>query len=803
MIVHKPSGKLLLNLNDPSRVTTVVPSARTLEYQGRHIVAVPHREDEVRVLRNLGFDAPAPIEHHYEWAGRHPPFAHQKATAAFLTLNPWSFCLNGMGCIAGDERVRVSRKGKSYETTLRELHDKFHKLPDPDTWKCRSLMGDRFGMNRLVDVLSKGVKPTLRITLEDGKTFRCTADHRLAQPGGRWIEAGDLTVGDELVTNGQTVLACPKCGAPRVLKAKYVYERQRNSVCRACKHEAQKDIMAGPNNPAWKGGKFVDSDGYVRLWYPEHHRADNNGYVYEHIVRAEVAYGVKVTAEFHVHHKDECKSNNEPSNLEILPVAEHHRSHDPRLKLDGAVSAKGGLVVVLPRSSRVVSIEDGGETDVYDLSMEAPHHNFVVNGVVVHNSGKTLSVLWAYHYLKQRGMARRMLVVAPLSTLVRTWSDEVFSHFTELSTAVLHGTMDRRLKLLAIPHDIYIVNHDGIKSKDLLTALEAREDIDVVTIDEVASFRTAGTERWKAANRLVAGRKYVWGMTGTPTPNAPTDAWAQCKLIAPTKVPKYFGAFRDQVMKPLGPFKWVPRDSALEIVKQAMQPAIRFSREECIDLPPTVYQTREVELTSEQRKAFDDMLRTLKAEYAGGQVVAVNEAVKLGKLLQSVVGCMYGTAGERIVLPCQPRLDLVREIIEEADAKVLVFVPLTGALEMLADELKKRFTVEVVHGETSRAERDRIFGAFQKRADPHVLVANPATLSHGLTLTAANVIVWYGPTTSNEIWNQANARIVRPGQTRTTLIVNIESTAVEKKMFARLRNKTSMQGALLDMLKGE
>lgn len=803
MIVHKPSGKLLLNLNDPARVTTVIPTARTSVIKGHHIVSVPHMEDEVRVLRNLGFDPPAPIEHYYDWPGRHQPFAHQRTTSAFLTVNPWSFCLNGMGCIAGDERVRVSRKGKSYEIALRDLHRKFHALSDKDTWKCRSLLGDRFGLNMLEDVLSKGDKPTLRITLEDGKTFRCTADHRLAQPGGRWIDAGNLAVGDQLVTNGEITLACPRCGTPRVLKAKYVYGRQLTSACRSCKHAAQRAIMAGPNNPSWKGGKFTDSDGYVRLWYPDHHRADNNGYVYEHIVRAEVAFGVQVTPEFHVHHKNGVKHDNDPANLEVLPAAEHHRSHDPRLKLDGAISAKGGLVVVLPRSARVVSIEDGGVTDVYDLCMKGPHHNFVVNGVVVHNSGKTLSVLWAFDYLKKRAMARRMLVVAPLSTLVRTWADEVFSNMPHLTVAVLHGTMDRRLKLLDIPHDIYVVNHDGIKSKELLDALCKREDIDVLTVDELAAFRTAGTQRFKAMQRLVHERKYVWGLTGTPTPNAPTDAWAQCRLISPTKVPKYFGQFRDQVMKQVSQFKWVARDSALEIVKHAMQPAIRFSREDCIDLPPTIYQTHDVDLTPEQKRAFDDMVRTFRAEYAGGQVLAVNEAVKLGKLVQICCGVAYGPHGNEVVLPSSPRVELCRDLIEEADAKVIVFVPLTGALEHLARELAKTFTVEVVHGGTSKTERDRIFGAFQKHKDPHVLVANAGAMSHGLTLTAANTIIWYGPPTSNDTYIQANARIVRPGQKLSTLIVHIESTPIEARMFDRLRKKGSMQGALLDMLKGE
>jgi SNF2 family DNA or RNA helicase len=166
-------------------------------------------------------------------------------------------------------------------------------------------------------------------------------------------------------------------------------------------------------------------------------------------------------------------------------------------------------------------------------------------------------------------------------------------------------------------------------------------------------------------------------------------------------------------------------------------------------------------------------------------------------------GVAYNAAGGETVLPSKPRIDEARSIIEEADAKVIVFVPLTGALEHLAAELGKDYSVEIVHGGTSKTERDRIFSAFQKHKAPQVLVANAGAMSHGLTLTAANTIVWYGPPTSNEIYTQANARIVRPGQKLTTLIVHIESTPVEKKMFDRLRKKGSMQGALLDLLKGD
>ena len=146
-------------------------------------------------------------------------------------------------------------------------------------------------------------------------------------------------------------------------------------------------------------------------------------------------------------------------------------------------------------------------------------------------------------------------------------------------------------------------------------------------------------------------------------------------------------------------------------------------------------------------------------------------------------------------------MDVLKEVIEESEGKVIVFVPLTGALESVASELRKDWTVETVYGGTSKSERDRIFSEFQRNADPRVLVANASTMSHGLTLTAASTIVWYAPVHSNETYEQACARVRRPGQTRTTVIVHIAGTDVERRVYKRLQDKQSMQGVLLDMMK--
>lgn len=425
---------------------------------------------------------------------------------------------------------------------------------------------------------------------------------------------------------------------------------------------------------------------------------------------------------------------------------------------------------------------------------------FCLNGM---GTGKTNSALWAYDYLRRTKQVKKMLVVCPLSTMERTWADSVFNTFSHLDAAVLHGTRERRLKMLKQDVHIYIINIDGLSA--IKDELAKRADIDLIVVDELALARNSSTERWKLLNTICNKQhpRRVWGMTGSPTPNAPTDAWAQCKLVTPdnTNVPKYFSAFRDKVMRQLTQFKWAARPDANDTVWQMMQPAIRFSLDDCTDLPEQTFITREVEMTPEQKKAYKDMLSKLATDYQGGQILAVNEAIKANKLIQIACGVAYGTGGEEVVLPAKPRLDVLKELIEASEGKVIVFVPLTGALEAVASELRKEWSVETIHGGTSKTERDRIFGEFQRHPDPRVLVANAATMSHGLTLTAATTIVWYAPVHSNEVYEQACARVRRPGQTRTTVIVHIAGSDIERRVYKRLQDKQSMQGLLLDMMK--
>ena len=415
-------------------------------------------------------------------------------------------------------------------------------------------------------------------------------------------------------------------------------------------------------------------------------------------------------------------------------------------------------------------------------------------------TGKTQSALWAADYLLETKQVRKVLIMSPLSTLERVWGDAVFTGFTNRKAVVLHGTAERRKKLLQTQADFYVINHDGFE----IIAEDAVGMFDLVIVDEAAVVRNPSTRRFKVLKKWMERNPQarLWLMTGTPTPNEPTDAWALAKLVNSPYCTASYTSFRDQVMMKLSMYKWIPRPNSVETVQHILQPSVRYTRDECFDLPDTIIQSRRVELTAEQRKYYDRMMRHLVAEVQeeGATITAVNEAVKLQKLVQIACGVAYDDDGRNVELDCSPRVNVVKEIIEEAGQKVIIFVPLTGTLYMLERELSKLWSVAVVNGAVSSSERNEIFKNFQNERHPHVLIAHPATMAHGLTLTAASTVVWYGPVSSNEQYVQANGRVERIGKRHVSNVIHIEATDLEAKIYDRLKGKQKLQGLLLDLI---
>lgn len=411
--------------------------------------------------------------------------------------------------------------------------------------------------------------------------------------------------------------------------------------------------------------------------------------------------------------------------------------------------------------------------------------------------GKTRAALYAFDYLRQIGAAHCLLVVAPLSTLVSVWQNEVFENFHHLTTAVIYGDKKRRLKILAQPADIYILNHEGVKV--IHKELYARSDIDTLIIDELAAYRNARSDRWKYLRPVAQRATYAWGLTGAPTPNEPTDAYGQVKLLTPERVGFSFKSFRDSTMRQLGQFRWIPKSNANDIVLQAMQPSVRFTREQCLDLPPTLYSSRTIELNPAVKKAYKEMFDDLAIQVRGQQITAANEGVKLSKLLQLSAGFVYDSAGKGHYIGGAKRFHEIIELVRAASGKTIVFAPFRFYVELLAGVLAKYFTVGKIHGDVPPAERNEIYANFKKGNNPQILVAHPRTMAHGLTLVSANTIIWAAPHLSLEIYDQANARITRSGQTRNTYIMHLQSTKAETQVYDRLKRKAKTQGALLEL----
>jgi SNF2 family DNA or RNA helicase len=444
----------------------------------------------------------------------------------------------------------------------------------------------------------------------------------------------------------------------------------------------------------------------------------------------------------------------------------------------------------------------------YDWCNTTPYHHqittaallstnfraYVINGL---GSGKTRSALFASDFLMRTGEARKAVVVAPLSTLTLTWEREIFNVMPHRTAAVIHGTKKQRVAALNSDVDFYIINTDGIVV--MIDELKARSDIDIFIIDELPYFRNSKTRRWKALNSLIKNRKWAWGMTGLVAPNGPTDAWGQTKLLTPERTPKYFKQFQQQVEYQITQFKWIPRPEANDVIGKMMQPAVRFATEDCIDLPPTTYITREAALNKLQAKAYKEMLSLFYTEYKGQEINAANAGVKVSKLAQISCGFAYSAEGGYVDFGIENKMSVVNEVIFETPQKVIIFAPFKYTVDRVYEQLSKLYVTGKVYGDTSKTARDRIFTEFRTNPDMKALVAHPGCMSHGVTLVEATTIIWFAPITSYEIYEQACARIVRPGQLHHTNIVHIESSPIERLMFKKLQNKQSASNVLLGL----
>ena len=416
-------------------------------------------------------------------------------------------------------------------------------------------------------------------------------------------------------------------------------------------------------------------------------------------------------------------------------------------------------------------------------------------------TGKTPAAIWASDYLLEKGVVNRVLIVCPLSIMQAAWQNDLFKFAMHRSVGIAHGDKKKRIDVIKSPVQYVIINFDGIEIvKDEI----AKGGFDLVIIDEATAYKNASTDRWKVTNSLIKPNMWLWAMTGTPAAQSPVDAFGLGKLVCPERMPKFAGAWKDMVMQRITQFKWVPKPRANDMVFNALQPAIRYTKAQCLDLPDILYATRFVPLTKMQEKYYSQLRNQMTMEAAGQQVTAVNAAVNLNKLLQISSGAVYSDDGEIVEFDCSDRLRVLKEVIDESSHKVLIFVPFRHAIEMLQKELSAAgYTTDVIHGGISSGKRNDIFKAFQEQPDPRILIIQPQAAAHGVTLHAANTVVWWGPVTSFETYAQANARVHRAGQKNPCLVVHLEGSPAERRLYAALSSKEENHFDLMGLYESE
>ena len=412
-------------------------------------------------------------------------------------------------------------------------------------------------------------------------------------------------------------------------------------------------------------------------------------------------------------------------------------------------------------------------------------------------TGKTASSIWASDFLMSQGIIRRVLIICPLSIMDSAWRADLFSFAMHRTVDIAHGERKKREAIIRGNSEYVIINYDGV---EIVRDAIAESGFDLIIADEATHYKNTQSKRWKVLNSLVTPTTWLWMMTGTPAAQSPVDAYGLAKLVNPQNVPRFAGAFKDLVMHKISQFKWIPKPESKDIVFNALQPAIRFTKEQCLDLPEMTYAKRQVELTRQQKKYYDILRTKMLAVAAGEEISSANAAVNMNKLLQLSCGAVYSDTGETIEFDVKNRYKVLSEVIAESSQKVLVFVPFKHVINILSEKLTADgISNEIINGSVSANKRTAIFKEFQETDNPRVLIIQPQAAAHGVTLTAANTIVWWGPVPSLETYAQANARVHRSGQKHPCTVVQLQGSPVEKRVYSLLDQKIDVHTKMIDL----
>ena len=411
--------------------------------------------------------------------------------------------------------------------------------------------------------------------------------------------------------------------------------------------------------------------------------------------------------------------------------------------------------------------------------------------------GKTVSTLTALIDLIDQKVIKKTLIIAPLRVSNHTWPTEIanWTHTSALNYTVLSGlTPKKREAALDEDTDIHIINRENVPW--LVEKLGQKWPYDCVVIDESSSFKSHTSKRWRSLKKVYGKIDRMVQLTGTPAPNSLLELWPQFYLLDKGKrLENTRGKFLNKYCTAVGNPQWnqwaVKPDRADAIHNAVADIALVMNAEDYLKLPARIDIKVEVELPPKARSIYEQMKSDFLIAYKGGEILAVNAAVQIGKLMQIANGNVYDEEGEYVRCH-REKFDALEEIVDSTNDPVLIAYNFKSDLA----ELRLLFPdAEVIGKDPTVIDR-------WNAGEIPILFAHPASAGHGLNLQkGGNVIVWFGLTWSLELYQQFNARLHRQGQDKPVRIFHIlTKDTADKAVLEALTTKKDTQDTLLSVV---
>jgi SNF2 family DNA or RNA helicase len=392
----------------------------------------------------------------------------------------------------------------------------------------------------------------------------------------------------------------------------------------------------------------------------------------------------------------------------------------------------------------------------------------------------------------------KVLIIAPLRVARDTWKEEIekWDHLDILNYSVAIGSEKERLKALSERSDIYLINRENVDW--LINKSKTAFDYDMVVIDELSSFKSHRSKRFRALLKVRPKVKRIVGLTGTPSSNGLMDLWAEFRLLdMGERLGKFIGQYREIYFKPdkrngaiIYFYKPLPFAEDA-IYKKISDITVSMKAEDYLSMPEKINNEVFVSLSNKERDTYETLKKDLVVSIKDKEIDAVNAAALSNKLLQMASGSVYDEDKDMVHIH-DKKLDALEDLIEGTNGKpVLIAYWYKSDLK----RIKNRFNVREL--KTSSDFKDWNQGKIP------IAIIHPASAGHGLNLqTGGSTLIWFSLTWSLELYEQINARLYRQGQKETVVIHHIlAKDTIDEDVMKALENKNKTQAALIDAVK--